>query len=109
LPGTLAGVAGDLIAVDLGEEVTLFRNHEAKHLFETVGIGGTVEVCDRYSLLISGEDYFSILRASEPLSPCKYDALISTTPEALARRLESHGGYTVTGREILKSIKDSNG
>lgn len=103
LTGTLAGVGGGVIAIDFGEQITFFQNHEPEHLIKTIGIGGTVQICDKYSLLISGDDYFSILNTNEPLGPCKYDALTSTSFDALAERLRTHGGYTVPGSQVLDS------
>jgi len=100
--GTLTEVLGNVITVDFGNEIRRYRNHDPDRLVDIVGIGGNVEVCERYVILRGNGGYcFSILDAAEPWVPCDHEPLTSFTAEALAERLETHGGFLVPGPVVL--------
>ena len=104
--GRLTAVEDDVITVDFGGEVTKYRNCDPERLLEIVGIGRTVGVCERYWILKSSSGYvFSVAPADAPWQvPCDFSPLPSATPEALAERLETHGGFSVPGRRLVEAL-----
>ncbi len=108
--GRLAAVDGDLLTVDFGDEIKQYRNCDPDRLLDIVGIGGGVSVCERYSVLRTpsrdGNYLFCIAGVDEPWDPCDYSTLTSATPEALVQRMESHGGFFVSGQQILDASAD---
>ncbi len=108
--GTLTEVLGNVITVDFGNEMGRYRNHDPDRLVNIVGIGGAVEVCERYVILRGNGGYcFSIQDADEPWIPCDHEPLTSFTPEALAERLETHGGFLVPGDALVEARSDESG
>jgi len=106
----LLEVEDNVIAVDFGDATRRYRNHDVERLVEIVGIDGAVRVCDEYIILRFDHgnltsSCFSIADADEPWIPCNYNALTSITPDALAERIKTHGGFVVPGRDVLKSIE----
>lgn len=100
--GTLTEVLGNIITVDFGDEIRRYRNHDPDRLVDIVGIGRSVEVCERYVILRGIGGYcFSILDADTPWVPCVHEPLTSFTVEALAERLQTHGGFLVPGPVVL--------
>jgi len=100
--GTLTGVVGNVLTVDFGDEIKRYCNHDTGRLVDLVGIGGKVRVCQGYVILRGAGNYcFSILDADEPWIPCDHEPLTSFTPEALAERLQTHGGFFVPGPDVL--------
>ena len=101
-PGRLTGVLGNVLRVDFGDEIKRYRNHDTDRLVDLVGIGGGVRVCQGYVILRGAGNYcFSILGADEPWIPCDQESLTSFTAEALAERLQTHGGFLVPGPDVL--------
>ena len=102
LVGKLRSVDGDVVTVDVGDHVEQFRNHEPERLLEIVGIGGTVRI---FSSILQGwtNHVWSIARATDPWRPCNDEPLTATTPEALAERIRTHGGFLVPGHEVCAS------
>lgn len=104
--GKLVAVEGIVVTVDLGDEVKQYRNCDPDRLVEFVKIGGYVAVCERYRILRSRFRYlFSIADADDPWVPCDFTPLRTATPEALAERMQSHGGFLIDGREALKGLE----
>lgn len=112
LGGHLIAVEDNIIIinVDYGNKVRRLRYHDVEGLVERVGIGGRVGFCKEYSILRhpgrgqSGA-CFSVADAEAPWIPCDNTPLTSTTPEALAERLRTHGGFTVPGRSVIDSLE----
>jgi len=105
--GWLDGIEDNIITIDFGDEVRRYRNHEVERLIEIVRIQGPVRVCASYSILRGGGGYcFSIVDVDEPWIACDHRPLRSVTPEALAERMKSHGGFTVPGRVVLDSLEE---
>lgn len=106
--GRLLSVDGNVIDVDLGKHVEQFRNHEPERLLEIVGIGRTVRVFS--SILRGGSNYcWSIAQAEAPWTPCNNEPLTATTPEVLAERMKTHGGFLVPGAEVMKGLEATDG
>ena len=63
--GKLRSVDGNVIAVEVGDHVEQFRNHEPERLLEIVGTGGTVQV---FSSVLQGwtKHVWSIAPAKYP-------------------------------------------
>jgi hypothetical protein len=97
----------NVLSIDFGDATKQYQCHDPERLLDIVGIGGEVQVCESYSIVrfrhsASGSYCFSILDAEKPWSPCDYQPLRATTPEALAERIETHGGFSVPGHQILR-------
>ena len=94
--GTLRSVEDNVLAVDFGDHVEKFRNHETERLLEIVGLGRTVRA---FSSILQGwtNHCWSIARNEVPWIPCSIEPLTATTPGALAQRLRTHGGFLVPG------------
>ena len=102
--GTLTGVQGNVITVDFGDETKRYRNHDPDRLVSLIGIGGSVRVCEGYVILRGNGGYcFSIDDAENPWVPCDHVPLTSFTPDALAERMETHGGFLVPGPLVLEA------
>ena len=99
--GSLVASNGNVITVDFGDELKQYRNHDVERLVEIIGIGGKVRICESYVILRfprgGGNFCFSISNIDEPWIPCDDAPLTSTSPEALAERLATHGGFLVPG------------
>jgi hypothetical protein len=94
--GTLIGVEGNVITVEVDGTTKTYRNHEVERLVEIVGLGGEVRICESYSILQGGGNYcFSIVDASKPWRECGDEPLTDTSAEGLVDRLTSHGGFVV--------------
>jgi len=101
--GRLTEVLGNVITVDFGGLTRQYRNHDTDRLVDLVGLGGTVRVCEGYDILRGAGSYcFSVLDADEPWVPCDHEPLNWFTPEALAERLETHGGFLVPGTAVVE-------
>ena len=71
-------------------------------------------VCDEYVILRYHYDHFgsscfSISSVDKPWTPCDFEPLRSATPEALAERARTHGGFVVPGSQVLQGLEDPNG
>jgi hypothetical protein len=96
--GYLIAANGNVISVDFGDEVKQYRNHEVERLVEIARIGGKIRICEGFGILKGGGDFcFSIKEIDKPWIPCDDSPLTSTSPEALAERLATHGGFLVPG------------
>jgi hypothetical protein len=108
--GRLTAVSGDVLTVEFGDEVKQYRNCDPDRLLDIVGIQGRVSVCERYSILRTpsrdGHYVFCIVDPDEAWVPCDYSPLSSATPAALAERLETHGGFFVSGQQVLEALAD---
>ena len=94
--GRLLDVIENVITVDYGDEIKTYRNHDPDRLVDIIGIGGSVYACELSRILRSAGSYcFSVSRADVPWIPCDFRPLRSTTPQALADRVITHGGFVV--------------
>ena len=109
--GRLIAVDGDLLTVDFGDEVKQYRNCTANRLLEIVGVGGDVSICEGYSVLRTpssdGHYLFCIADVHETWVPCDYSPLTSSSPEGLAQRVETHGGFMVSGEQVMRELGDA--
>ena len=108
--GSLMASNCNVITVDFGDELKKYRNHEVERLVEIVGIGGNVRICESYVILRfpqgGGNACFSISEIDEPWIPCDHTPLKSISPEALAERLNTHGGFLVPGSQLLRATNE---
>jgi hypothetical protein len=109
--GTLIGVNNGVIAVEYLDKENHFRNHDCEELTEIAQPGTKVRVYEGFRLL--GVDLergswrsFSVAFADDPWTACSYEPLTSVTPESLAERLASRGGFTVSGRLLEGFINE---
>jgi hypothetical protein len=107
--GQLVGVEENRISIDFGSEIKQYRNCDPDRLLEIVGLASRVRVCERFVILRALNGYcFSIANADEPWVPCDHSPLTSASPEALQARLQTHGGFSVSGAEVLKHLGDGS-
>jgi hypothetical protein len=100
------GIDDGVITVAFVDKVGRYRNHRADQILQVAQVGEQVRVFEGYGLLGVAIDHFvsqsfCIADADKPWRLCSIAPLISATPESLAERLESRGGFTVPG-ELLK-------
>jgi hypothetical protein len=100
--GQLVDLAENVITVDFAEESKQYQTHDPERLLAIIGIGGEVRVCDQYTILRHRSYCFSICNIDGPWVPCDYEPLRSSTPQALADRIASHGGFSVPGHRVLR-------
>jgi hypothetical protein len=110
--GILIGITWDMILVEYLDRVGVYRNHKAEELLRVADLGDQVRVCEKFSILrIAGErncnHCFSVVDADAPWRPCDFTPLTDASPEALAERLITHGGFLVPGRAVLDALQDS--
>jgi hypothetical protein len=106
--GRLMAVEHHLLTIDYGGEIRYYRNHEPDHLIESIGIGGMVHVCEKYSLLHADDGhYFSIADPSRVWRICDFTPFTATTFDELALRMESHGGFSIPG-EVMSQWLDGD-
>jgi hypothetical protein len=108
--GRLAAVDRDILSVEYRDKVSQYRNCDPDRLLDIVGIGGDVSVCERYSILRTdseqGHYLFCIADAEKPWVPCDYMPLTAASPDELAARLQTHGGFMLTAQEVMKAFRD---
>lgn len=102
------GVEGDIITVEYLDKIGRYRNHRAEDVLEVAQSGTKVRVFERFGLLGVDIDHFTtrmfcIADADKPWTPCSTEPLTSVTPEALAKRLEERGGFSVPGNLLSSS------
>jgi hypothetical protein len=100
------GIDDGVITVAFVDKVGRFRNHQADQILQVAQPGEQVRVFEGYGILGVAIDHFvsqsfCLADADKPWRPCSIDRLTSVTPESLAERLVSRGGFTVPG-ELLK-------
>ena len=49
---------------------------------------------------------YCIIDADEPWVPCDYSPLTSASPEKVAERIRTHGGFMVPGQQLLEGFAD---
>lgn len=97
--GTLVAVAGDELTIRFAadEEPERFRNHDPEQLLAVARrLPATVLLNDQYCILRVDVYCFSVRSAARgPLGRCPVDDLVDDSPEALAERTLTHGGFSV--------------
>lgn len=94
-----------MITVEYLDKVGHYRNHDAQKILNVAEPGTKVQVFEDYGLLGVDMDHytyrcFCIADAERPWTPCSYEPMVATTPEALADRLASRGGFSVPGQVV---------
>ena len=112
--GRLVDLNGNVLTVEFSDQIKQYRNHNVDRLLERVPIGTEVRVCYEYRILRyrhddSGSYCFSICSVDTPWTLCNYEPLRSATPEALAERVRTHGGFVVPGKQVLMGLEHPNG
>ena len=107
--GTLTGVADGVVTVRYLDKVGRYRNHDAASILEVAQPGTTVRVFEGHGLLGVDVDHyryrcFCIVDAERPWTPCSYEPMAATSPEALAERLTLRGGFSVPGRLVTAGL-----
>lgn len=101
--GGLVHVEGNTLTVDFGDELKTYRNHDVERMVEIIGVGGTIQACERFCLLKNVAGYcFSIVDADRPWTPCDFEPITSFSPEALAERLQTRGGFSVPSHLLFE-------
>lgn len=103
--GRLVEINDGAITVAYLDRTALYRNHDTRPLERVAPIGTKVRVSERYYLLgVDLPDHtckvFSIALDDAQWTPCSYLPLTDVTPEALAERLETRGGFSVPGESV---------
>jgi hypothetical protein len=105
--GKLEAIDDDgFIVVRYLDKIGHYRNHDVGRLVDITRPGIKVRVFERYRLLSvdlpdGSARMFCIAIEDDEWTPCSYLPLTSATPEALAERLATRGGFSVPGNEIV--------
>ncbi len=94
------------ITVSYLDRTARYRHHDLIAVAEIAEPSAKVRVCERYRLLnvqLSNQvsKGFCIALESDEWTPCSYEPLVDVTPEALAERLETRGGFSVPGESVV--------
>lgn len=107
--GTLVEVADGEITVEYLEGLARYRNHRAERLLKVAKLGTRIKVCERYRIL--GVDLkegrvklFCIALDDDEWRSCSFEPLTSATPEALAERLNTRGGFSVPSHQAMADL-----
>ena len=105
--GKLAEVDGDWITVSYLDRVARYRSHDLTTVADIAEPGAKVRVSERFHLLnIQLLNHlskgFCVALETDAWTPCSFEPLIEVTPEALAERLETRGGFSVSGELIAR-------
>ena len=92
--GWVEEIEGTLITIEFPDRIEQFRHHDPERFREMVG-HGPVRVATGWALLRWADYCFSIARDDGSWPPCRNDPLTVVTPDALAERLRTHGGFSV--------------
>jgi hypothetical protein len=98
---TRTGITDDAITVAYLDKIGRYRNHDAQKIMEVAELGTKVRVFESYGLLGVDVDHyryrwFCIADADRPWTPWSTE-LSAMTPDALAERLSTRGGFSVPG------------
>ena len=111
--GTLTAVDGDLLTIRFpgGGVPERFHNHEPRRLLAIARrLPAAVSLNDEYCILRVRTYCFSVRPArGGPLSPCPRDELTDSSPQSLADRLLSHGGFSVPFPPPASGLSDPGG
>jgi hypothetical protein len=109
--GTLVEIVDGVITVEYLDKIGHYRNHDAKQLEDIAQPGTNVRVFEDYRILGVDVEHgsrkvFCIALPGDTWTPCNYEPLESVTPDALAARLSTHGGFSVPGHLLIGDIDD---
>lgn len=111
--GTLTAVEGDLLTIRFAAdaEPERFRNHEPQRLLAIARqLPAAVSLNDQYCILRVGTYCFSVKQAtSGPWGRCPVDDLPDSSPETLAERTRTHGGFSVPLPTAAPGLSDPPG
>lgn len=111
--GTLIAVDGEVLMISFGAdgEPERFRNHEPERLRAIARrLPTAVSLNDQYCLLRVGTYCFSVKQAtSGPLGRCPVDDPPDSSPETLAERTRTHGGFSVPLPTTAPGLSDPPG
>jgi hypothetical protein len=101
----LVGIEDGVITVEHMGTLSRFRSHDAQLLEDIAPVGTPLRFYESFRLL--GVDLgraswkpIYIADADDQWVPCDNTPITSTTPEALAERLQTHGGLLMPGTSI---------
>ena len=104
--GKVAEVNGGWITVSCLDRTARYRTHDLANVAEIAERGAKVRVSERYRLLnVQLSNHvsrgFCVALESDEWTTCSYELLADVTPESLADRLESRGGFSVPGESVV--------
>lgn len=104
--GVLTEVDDQWITVTFLDRVVRYRNHDAVSILDFADLGAKVRVSERYHVLgVQLANYehkiYCIAMETDEWTPCSFDPLVDTSPEGLAERLRTRGGFSVPGEAVF--------
>lgn len=104
--GRLVALSEGSLTVEYLDRTTRYRGHDIGGLRAVAEIGAKVRVFEDHRLLGYDIDHwhcrmFGIALDEDQWTPCSYEPLTDITPEALADRLETRGGFSVSGESVV--------
>ena len=98
--GRLEAVEEQTVTVRYLDRVGRYRTHDTAELAFYTSVGDKLSVCEPYGVLRYDIDdrrtlLVGVTDADAPWEPCRYRPLEQITPDTLAERIRTHGGYSV--------------
>jgi hypothetical protein len=94
--GQLLDVTGTLIRIDFAGVVHGFHNHDPRRVSSIAPLPVWVSWNEQYCLLNMWHQLFSVSPEDRgPLGPCPTDVQVGNGPAESARRMGTHGGFSV--------------
>jgi hypothetical protein len=98
--GRLEAVEEPIVTVRYLDRVGTYRTHDTAELAFYASIGDKISVCEPYGVLRYDIDdqrtlLVGVADADAPFEPCQYRPLERITPDVLAERIRSRGGFGV--------------
>lgn len=93
------------ITITFLDRVVRYRNHDAASILDFADLGAKVRVSERYHVLgVQLANYehkiYCIALETDEWTPCSFEPLVDTSPEGLAERLRTRGGFSVPGEAV---------
>lgn len=102
--GRLEALDKETVTVRFLDRVGNYRTHDTAELAFYATTGEKVGVCEPYGVLRydigPGRALLvGVTDSTAPFEPCRYRPLEQITPDTLAERIRTHGGFSVLGDE----------
>jgi hypothetical protein len=104
--GRLEGIGEAVVTVRYLDRVGRYRTHDTAELGFYATLGDKISVCEPYGVLRYDIDerrtlLLGVADAAAAWEPCRYEPLERITPDTLAERIRTHGGFSVPAHALL--------
>jgi hypothetical protein len=98
--GRLEGIDEAVVTIRYLDRVGRYRSHDTAELVFYSALGDKIGVCEPYGVLRYDIDnrrtlLVGVTDTAAPWVPCRYQPLEQITPDTLAQRIRTQGGFSV--------------